>query len=170
MTGHVRIVNDPIELVPLIVTFNNPKYKELYFLLSRQWLTEEDLCRHADPEIVSECLALLKKGNLIEEQWRMPEKGMKPVKEYRTLYSRFRANFQCSMTDLGELLHLSVSNDEHLRNIADQIQREIAAGNSSINEIARKLGCSPVVVKGLAKRVLQMDVKGQGLVLIERNE
>ncbi|MDD1675951.1 MAG: ArsR family transcriptional regulator, partial [Methanomicrobiales archaeon] len=33
MTGHVRIVNDPIEIVPLIVTFNNKKFKEIYELL-----------------------------------------------------------------------------------------------------------------------------------------
>jgi len=37
------------------------------------------------------------------------------MKEYRTTYNRFRASFQCSMSDIGDLLHIAVSNDESLR-------------------------------------------------------
>ncbi|MDH7593785.1 MAG: ArsR family transcriptional regulator [Methanomicrobiales archaeon] len=168
MSGHVRIVNDPIELVPLIVTFNNPRFKEIYALLNKHWMTEEELCQHVEPQYVSECLSILRKGNLIEEQWRMPDPGRNPVKEFRTTYSKFRASFQCSMTDLGDLLYASVSNDEKLRSLADQIVNEIKAGNTSINDISRKFGCSTVTIKGLAKRVTGLDTKGQGLVLVER--
>jgi predicted DNA-binding ArsR family transcriptional regulator len=170
VSGHVRIVNDPIELVPLIVTFNQPKFKEIYDLLNKNWLTEEDLCRNADPEVVCDCLTILKKGNLIEEQWRMPKPGDKPVKEYRTTYGKFRASFQCSMSDLGDLLHIAVSKNDQLRRLADQIQEEINKGNTSINDLGRKLSCSPTMIKGLAKRVPQLDVKGQSLILIERDE
>ncbi len=75
MTGHNRIVNDPLELVPLIVTFNNSQFKKAYDLLSKQWMTEEEICAEIGAESVAECLGLLKKGNLIEEQWRMPQPG-----------------------------------------------------------------------------------------------
>lgn len=170
MTGHVRIVNDPIELVPLVVTFNNPTFKELYELLNKDWLTEDELGTHTSPEMVSDCLAILKKGNLIEEKWRMPKPGNKPAKEYRTTYSRFRANFQCSMTDLGDLLHVAVSTNEHLRQLVDQIEKEITSGNTSINDMARKFNCNTTVIKGLAKRIPQFEVKGQTLVLFERDD
>lgn len=170
MTGHVRIVNDPIELVPLIITFNNPKFKELYELLNKNWLTEDELCKYADEDVVADCLAILKKGNLIEEQWRMPQPGQKPIKEFRTTYSKFRANFQCSMTELGDLLHIAVSTHENLRKLVDKIEKEIEGGNSSINDMARKFSCNTTIVKGLAKRIPRFDVKGQTLVLIERNE
>ena len=40
--------------------------------------------------------------------------------------------------------------------------------NSSIADIARKFNVSPVFIKGLAKRMPGLDVKGQGLVLLER--
>jgi len=170
VTGHVRIINDPIELVPLIVTFNNEKFKKIFELLNKNWLTKEELCSYADPQCVGECLAILKKGNLVEEQWRMPEPGKKPIKEFRTTYSKFRANFQCSMTDLGDLIYISISKDENLRELVDRIEQEISNGNKSINDIARKYNCNTVMVKGLAKRIPHFDVKGQGLVLIERNE
>jgi predicted DNA-binding ArsR family transcriptional regulator len=170
LTGHIKILNDPVELVPLLITFNNAHYKKIYELLNKNWLTEEELAGLADGPVVIECLTILKKGNLIEEQWRMPEPGQKPMKEYRTTYSKFRANFQCSMNDIGDLLHIAISNDEGLRSIVDSIEQEIVAGTTSIGDISRKYGVSPVFIKGLAKRIPHLDVKGQGMVLLERPE
>lgn len=168
MTGHIRIVNDPIDLVPLLITFNNPDYKEIYERLSKDWMTELELADGIEEETVAGCLALLRKGNLIEEQWRMPKPGEKPQKEFKTTYSRFRANFQCTMDDLGDLIHASVSTDEKLRETVDSIEKEVRDGNRSLNDLARCHNLSPVFIKGLAKRLPNLDVKGQGLVFIEK--
>ncbi len=168
MTGHIKIHNAPVELVPLLITFNNSDYKKIYELLNKAWLTEEDLMTHAGTSTVAECLSILKKGNLIEEQWRMPKPGEKPTKEYRATYSKFRASFQCSMGDIGDLLHIAVSNDESLRTIVDSVEQEIVAGTTSIGDISRKYGVSPTFIKGLAKRIPGLDVKGQGMVLLDR--
>jgi predicted DNA-binding ArsR family transcriptional regulator len=168
--GHIRIVNDPIEMIPLLVCFNNAKFKDVYELLNKNWMTEEELCTHADSACVAECITILKKGNLIEEQWRMPQPGKKPMKEFRTTYSKFRANFQCNMTDLGDILHIAISSDEGLRSIVEQVEQEIRTGNTSINDLARKFSVSPIFIRGLAKRIPDLDVKGQGMVLLDRSE
>jgi len=168
--GHIRIVNDPIEMIPLLVCFNKDKFKEIYELLNKNWMTEEELCTLAESACVAECITILKKGNLIEEQWRMPQPGKKPTREFRTTYSKFRANFQCNMTDLGDILHIAISTDEGLRNIVEQIEGEIRNGNTSINDLARKFGVSPIFIRGLAKRIPELDVKGQGMVLLDRSE
>jgi len=168
VTGHIKILNDPVELVPLLITFNNADYKKIYELLNKAWLTENDLGVYAGTSTVAECLSILKKGNLIEEQWRMPKPGEKPTKEYRATYSKFRASFQCSMGDIGDLLHIAVSNDEALRTIVDSVEQEIVAGTTSIGDISRKYGVSPTFIKGLAKRIPGLDVKGQGMVLLDR--
>jgi predicted DNA-binding ArsR family transcriptional regulator len=165
--GHIRIVNDPVELVPLLMTFNDPSFKKVYELLSKSWLTEEEITAQVDPDSVTVCLQILKKGNLIEEQWRMPKRGEKPCKEYRATYNKFRANFQCNLQDLSDILYLSLSNDENLRTLVDRIEGELAGGSSSINDLSRRVGVSPVFIKGLAKRIPHLDVKGQGLVRID---
>jgi predicted DNA-binding ArsR family transcriptional regulator len=165
--GHIRIVNDPVELVPLLMTFNDPVFKKVYELLNKSWLTEEEIMLQIDSGSVPVCLQILKKGNLIEEQWRMPRKGEKPCKEYRATYNKFRANFQCNLQDLSDILYLSLSNDENLRNLVDQIEGELGAGSSSINDLSRRFGVSPVFIKGLAKRIPHLDVKGQGLVRVD---
>lgn len=83
MPGHIRIVNDPVELVPLLMTFNSPAFKKVYELLSKSWMTEEELQAQVNDESVPVCLQILKKGNLVEEQWRMPKPCEKPLKEFR---------------------------------------------------------------------------------------
>ncbi|OPY37153.1 MAG: ArsR transcriptional regulator [Methanoregula sp. PtaU1.Bin051] len=167
MPGHIRIVNDPVELVPLLMTFNDPSFKRVYEILSKSWLTEDEISSQVDSDSVAVCLKILKKGNLVEEQWRMPKRGEKPCKEYRATYNKFRANFQCNLQDLSDILYLSLSNDENLRILVDQIEGELAGGSSSINDLSRRFGVSPVFIKGLAKRIPHLDVKGQGLVRID---
>lgn len=168
MTGHIRIVNDPVELVPLLLTFNNMTFKQIYDLLNKAWMTEDELTKSTGADNIGDCLLILKKGNLIEEQWRMPEPGEKPIKEFKATYNKFRANFQCNFSDLSDLLYIATSNDEPLCNLADGIEQELKRGNTSINDIARKLNVSPTCIKGLAKRIPHLDVKGQGLVLLDR--
>jgi predicted DNA-binding ArsR family transcriptional regulator len=165
--GHIRIVNDPVELVPLLMTFNDPSFKKIYEILSKSWLTEEEISMQVDSDSVAVCLQILKKGNLVEEQWRMPKRGEKPCREYRATYNKFRANFQCNLQDLSDILYLSLSNDENLRVLVDQIEGELAGGSNSINDLSRRFGVSPVFIKGLAKRIPHLDVKGQGLVRID---
>jgi len=50
----------------------------------------------------------------------------------------------------------------------DSIEQEITAGTSSIGDISRKYGVSPTFIKGLAKRISSLDVKGQGMVLLDQ--
>lgn len=168
MTGHIRIINDPVELVPLLITFNDEKYKQIYELLNHAWMTEAELAAATGADQVDDCITILKKGNLVEEQWRMPAPGQRPEKEFRATYSKFRANFQCGMNELSDLLYLAVSNDESLRTMVEAVEAELANGNVSINDLARKYGVSPVFIRGIAKRSQRMDVKGQGLVFLDR--
>lgn len=149
------------------MTFNDPSFKKVYELLSKSWLTENELTSQIDSDSVPLCLQILKKGNLIEEQWRMPKRGEKPLKEYRATYNKFRANFQCNLQDLSDILYISLSNDEHLRATVEQVEEELSGGTTSINDLARKFGVSPVFIKGLAKRIPHLDVKGQGLVRLD---
>jgi len=170
LAGHIRIVNDPVELVPLLIIFNNNCYKQVFDLLTKSWMTEAELYEQLNDDSVGHCITILKKGNLIEEQWRMPAPGERPIREFRATYTKFRANFQCNFTDLSALLHIAISNEENLRIMVEKIEEELSNGNSSINDLARKFGVSPVFIKGLAKRIPHMDVKGQGLVLLDRSQ
>ena len=167
MTGHIRIVNDPVELVPLFVIFNNTVYKKILDMLTKNWMTKSEISDVVGEEGVRECLLILKKGSLLEEKWRMPEPGKKPDKEYKATYSKFRANFQCNFSDLADLLAIAFTGDTEAGVKGASLEGELSRGNSSINDIARRFGVTPIYIKGVAKRVPHLDVKGQGLVILE---
>jgi len=163
----VRIVNDPVELVPLLVVCNNTHYKKILELLNDTWMTRAELGELVGTEYVKDGLLLLRKGNLIEEQWRMPEPGKKPEKEYRAISSTVRVNFQCTLSDLEVLLGIALSGGDDLKMKADSVEAELSRGNTSLHDIARKFGVSPMFIKGIVKRVPYLDVKGQGLVVLD---
>jgi len=167
LTGHIRIVNDPVELVPLFVIFNNTVYKKILDMLNKNWMTRSEISDVVGEDGVRECLLILKKGSLLEEKWRMPEPGKKPEKEYRVTYSKFRANFQCNFSDLADLLSIAFSDESEVGVKGDSLEGELSKGNSSINDIARRFNVTPIYIKGVAKRVPHLDVKGQGLVILE---
>ena len=167
MTGHIRIVNDPVELVPLFVIFNNTVYKKILDMLNKNWMTKSEIGDVVGEDGVRECLLIHKKGNLLEEKWRMPEPGKKPEKEYKATYSKFRANFQCNFSDLADLLAIAFTEDAEAGVKGVSLEGELTRGNTSINDIARRFGVTPIYIKGVAKRVPHLDVKGQGLVILE---
>jgi predicted DNA-binding ArsR family transcriptional regulator len=74
------------------------------------------------------------------------------------------------MEDLGDLLYISTSTDEELRAMVDNLEQDVRAGITSYNDLARKYKVSPVYIKGLAKRVPNLDVRGQGLVLLDESQ
>ena len=57
----------------------------------------------------------------------MPKPGSKPEKEFRATYNKFRANFQCNLSDLSDILYISLSNDENLREIMRHSPRDADA-------------------------------------------
>ena len=168
MLGQIKVVNDPVELVPLLVIFNNPMYKKIFDSLSANWMTKDELAEKNSEKDVEECLLILRKGSLIDEQWRMPTPGQKSEKEYRATYTRFRSNIQCNFSDLADILYISTSNDEELREKAQKLEEELEQSSGSIGDLARKLGVSQTYIKSIAKRIPHLDVKGQGLVRLEK--
>ena len=149
------------------MTFNDPSFKKVYELLNKSWMTEEEIQAQVENESVPLCLQILKKGNLVEEQWRMPKPGEKPQKEFRATYNKFRANFQCNLSDLSDILYISLSNDENLRDVVEQIEGELAERQQFHQRSLPKIQCQPSLHQRACKTDTHLDVKGQGLVLLD---
>ena len=133
------------------MTFNSPAFKKVYELLSKSWMTEEELQAQVNDESVPVCLQILKKGNLVEEQWRMPKPGEKPLKEFRGTYNKFRANFQCNLQDLSDILYISLSNDENLRDVVGQDRVGTGKRQHVHQRSLTEIRCQPGVHQGSCK-------------------
>ncbi len=96
----------------------------------------------------------------------MPEPGKKPEKEFHTSYSKIQVNFQCSIEDLSDLLMITFSSDDELRDMMNHIETEVVNGNQSMAGLSRAIGASPLYLRGVARRSDKLIVKGQRIEFV----
>ena len=160
MTKRTRIVNDPADLVPLLQTFGSDLHKEVFDLVSQEWKTKDELTKIFGRDI-ERGLQILKKGGLIESKWRMPESGKSiPIEEFHSSYSIVRTNFQCTMSELSDIIMITFIDDNEFQDIVNRMVEEVDKGNLSLSNLSRVLDLSPTYIKGIAKRSLELTVKG----------
>ncbi|MCR3884043.1 ArsR family transcriptional regulator [Methanotrichaceae archaeon M04Ac] len=166
MGKRTRIINDPSDLVPLLLAFGSEVHKRVFEELCSDWRTEKDLVGLlGDERGVQRSLVLLKKSGLIETKWKMPKPGESPEKEYHSSYSRVQANFVCSLEDLSELIYLTSMSDDEIREGTERIEELVAKGNTSLSNLSRELDLSQAFIRGSAKRAERLAVRGQRIEL-----
>lgn len=169
MPRRTRIINDPSELVPLLQTFKSKEHKQVFNALSSEWMTQSQLNEMLGFD-VDESLRILKRCGLLEIQWRMPKPGEKPEKEYHSSYSKVQANFQCSFEDLSEIITLTFTPYEDIKDLIEELEKEVKNGNRSMSSLTRNLNKSPLYVRSLARRSDKLTVMGQRLKMSEEDK
>ncbi|MBI4363074.1 MAG: ArsR family transcriptional regulator [Euryarchaeota archaeon] len=164
-----RIVNDPADLVPILQSLGSKNHKQVFDLLLSGWKSEEELQKLMGSE-AHRSLEVLRRGGLLESKWRMPQPGTTPDKEYHSSYSAIRANFQCSLEDIADIVMILFMDDEGARHMADQVVKEIESGKKSIAPLCRSLGVNPTFLKGLAHRTSRFMVKGNRVDVLNEEE
>jgi len=166
MNQRTKIISNLIDLVPILHVFNSDLHKSVFNELLRGWKTEKELKEIIGTD-VNKSIELLRMGYLIVGRWRTPEKGEMPVMEYTTAYSKIKADFQSDFEDLSTIINIAVMNDETFGEYEAEIIKKIKKNKRSINEISRELNYSPYFLRGLLKRSLILDLKGQDVVILK---
>lgn len=169
MGKRTRIINDPSELIPLLRTFGSRTHKKVFDELSNRWMTKEELEEYMGSDVTNS-ISILKKGGLIESQWRMPEPGKMPSMEYHTSYSKVQANYQCSFEDLSDIIMLTFKPYEEVQDAIEELEKLVIEGNHSMSTLIRALNKSPLYIRAVARRSKRLSVMGQRLKLTEEIE
>ncbi len=163
MGDRTKIINDPADLVPLLYAFANDKHTEIFKKLRNGQLTEQKLKKEFDEEALHG-LELLKSIGLVKSDWTMGQDG--PVKEYTSSYSKFRANFECNLEDIVEILRLSMSEEDRLLgNGEKETFLKACEQEKTISEISKETGIKEVLVRAVAKRSNNVFIKGNKVKL-----
>ncbi len=169
MVRRAKLVNDIVELVPILQLFSTNLYKKVYETLLSEWLTFNEL-KERFGEGVEEALRILKHAGMLEVKWRMPsDPAGKPEKEYHVSYTHISANFYAPLRDLNKILEVVFMPDDEFEDMVNKIVNEIKAGKMSVQHISKSLGLDPIIIRAIAKKSLKLNLKGQ-LVELAREE
>ncbi|HIH78088.1 MAG TPA: ArsR family transcriptional regulator [Halobacteria archaeon] len=166
MSQRIKIISNLIDLVPIIHIFNSDLHKSVFNELLRGWKTEKELKEIIGTD-VNKSIELLKMGHLIAGRWRTPERGEMPEMEYAAAYSKIKADFQSDFEDMGDVINIAVMDDDTFGEYESAIIKKINKDKRSINEICRELNYSPSFLRGLLKRSLLLDLRGQDVVILK---
>lgn len=156
----VRIISDPSELVPLLQSLSSQTHRKVFDLLSEGWKSEEELRRilRRSPK---ESLEILGAAGLLESRWGTPAPGKTPSKEYRLPYSHLKANFECTMSEMQDVVKVMGMSSKEVDSKVRAVLRQIRAGNTSIAAICEALKISRAFLRSLSYRTNKFVVRGQ---------
>jgi len=155
-----KLVNDVVDLVPIMHMFSTTTYKRVYSALLDGWYTIQEL-REMFGDGVEEALKILKSAGMLEVRWRMPKDpaGI-PEKEYHVTYTHLNASFYVSLIEFNKVLDIIFMPEDEFEDVVRKIVDEIRAGRMSVQHISRELKLDPIVVRAIAKRSLRLNLKG----------
>lgn len=169
MGKRIRIINEPSDIVPLLRAFGTESHKKVFDSLQSGWKTEEEIEKEVGFK-PADSLRVLKKSGFVESKWRMPQPGRTPEKEFHSSYSKVQLNFECSVEDLSDMIMVTFKNDNELRTYLDIIEKEVKAGNQSMNGLQRVIDKSIMFIRAVARRSPILTVKGQRIEMFGETE
>lgn len=166
----VKLVNDVVDLVPILYMFSTTTYKNVYSALLDSWYTLNEL-REMFGEGVEEALRILKSAGMLEMRWRMPkDPAGKPEKEYHVNYTHINASFYLSLVDLNKVLEVVFMSEDDFEELVKKIIDEVRSGRISVQYISKDLNIEPIVVRAVAKRSLKLNLKGNIVEIAKEEE
>lgn len=168
--GRAKLVNDVVDLVPIMYMFSTNLYRNVYSVLLDGWYTIQEL-RDMFGDGIEEALKILKSAGMLEVRWRMPkDPAGKPEKEYHVTYTHINASFYISLIDFNKVLDIIFMPEDDFESMVKKIIDEIKAGRMSVQHISKELKLDPIVVRAIAKRSLKLNLKGNIIEIAEEIE
>ncbi|WP_457591455.1 ArsR family transcriptional regulator [Geoglobus sp.] len=170
MVRRAKLVNDAVDLVPVLQLFSTETYRRVYETLLSEWKTLSEL-RTLYGEGVEEALRILKNAGMLEVKWRMPtEPSGKPEKEYHVSYTHLSINVYISLKDLNTILNAIFMAEDEESEVVDRITEQISRGRMSVQHISRETGMDNLFIRAIAKKSLRLNLKGQLVELAREDE
>ncbi|HEC94963.1 MAG TPA: hypothetical protein ENI45_03245 [Thermoplasmatales archaeon] len=157
----VKVVNDSIDLVPVLRAFDTEVKKNVFNEISNDWKTVSEITEKYGKE-GEEALEFFEKIKLAETKWTMPDQGVggKPEKMYRAYYSTFNINISCPITEMSEVFTIASLSDEEFAKLEKQIEEFIGDEGKFGSVVAEHFNLSNLSLKSIVKRSNNFVYKG----------
>ena len=157
----VKVVNDSIDLIPLLRAFEDDVRKNVFNEISNDWKTSSEIKEKYGEKGV-EALEFFEKIKLVETKWTTPDSktGERPDKMYRSFYSAFNINISCSVNEISEIFTVASLDCDKFKRLEDEIYEYIGENGRFGNDVAEHFNITTLALKGIVKRSGKLVFRG----------
>jgi predicted DNA-binding ArsR family transcriptional regulator len=145
--SRIKVVNEPSDLVPMLLAVQTSVKRKVLDALFREWLTIKEVEKRFS-----------RKGK--ETRWQSAEPGASPEKVYHTYYTSFHINASCPVNEMCDILSAVIMPDKDYLKLEIKMLRFIGKEGKFAGDVAEKLGLSPTMLKSVVKRSTKLDYRG----------
>ena len=154
----VKVINEPTEIVPLLLAVDTPIKRRIFNELINDWCTEDIIFSKYGKE-GGEALRFFEKQKLVETLWQ-PTDNHNQEKAYRAYYDSIHINVACSMRELSLALRTAIMDEEEFKKIDDEIYDIVSEMGMYSGDVLEALKISSTELKSLIRRSTRLEHRG----------
>lgn len=167
---HIKVINEPTELVPLLRALDTPIKRQVFDELIKEWRTMAEIVEKYGEE-GREALMYFEKMKLVEINWIVNDHNERE-KVYRSYYYSFHINTSCPINEMKDILTVAIMDDDEFckyeKMILDEL--DVNGGKKFVGDLIEKLDMSTTMLKSIIKRSTKLDCRGHRVEKFELTE
>lgn len=157
--NRIKVVNEPSDLVPMLLAVQTNIKRKVLDALFREWLTLKEVEKRFGKK-GKEALILFEKMKLVETRWQSLEPGANPEKVFHTYYTSFHINASCPVNEMCDILAAVIMPDKEFQRLENKMIRFVGKDGKFAGDVAEKMRLSPTLLKSAVKRSTKLEYRG----------
>ncbi len=159
--ARIKVVNEAADLVGLMSAVDSPVKRGVFLALSAGWESERTI-ESRFGHTGRAALDLLEKQDLLDSRWEPTAEG--PNKLYHARYSSFKIDTTAPMAELSEVFAVAVMPVLEFLEKEEALTQMAIGSGVNLMDAASRLALSQTMVRAIAKRSQQLDLRGLRVV------
>lgn len=155
--NRIKVINEPSDLVPILMAVDTNTKKEVFKELTHDWLTERDIQERYGKEGL-DALRLFEKMRLVETKWQAGDGG--PVKAYHSFYTSLHISASSPVHEISDVLQVAMMSEDDYRQLEGKILEAVGKQGKFAGDLAEELDMSQIMLKSVIKRSTRLDFRG----------
>lgn len=154
----IKVINEPSDLVPMLLALDTPVKREVFSEISRDWFTAQQI-EEKFGEDGKIALQFFEKMKLVETMWQTNDSNQQE-KTYHTYYMSFHINTSCPVNEISDVLSVAVMPDKKYKELEDKLIKVVEEEGEYAGHILETMQISATMLKSIVKRSSKLEYRG----------
>jgi predicted DNA-binding ArsR family transcriptional regulator len=164
----IKVINEPSELVPMLMAMDTQVKRDVFNEISKDWLTHVQIEEKFGEE-GTVAMRFFEKMKLVDTMWQTNSEN-KQEKAFHTYYMSFHINTSCPVNEISDVLAVAVMTGENYEEMEQKIFDLASEEGEFAGNILENLQISGIMLKSLVKRSSKLEYRGHRVERIKQEE